>query len=250
MEEKKKKEIKGMIIRFSISLLIIGVILLVAYLIFRHLGYTSMSKEILQEKIEKTGAWGPIVFIFVSFLQVTFIPIPGMVTILAGNLLFGPWISLLYSFIGMFLGSVLAFKLGRVLGRPFVNWIVGDKETVDKYLNKARGKEVVAFFFMFLLPMFPDDALCSIAGITPIKWPEFILMQLISKPIGILGTLFFMSGEIIPFRGWGLFVIGGVAVLSVIAFIICFKNAEKINDKLNAFFEKIARKFKKKKAEN
>lgn len=244
MDDKKKKEIKGMIIRFSISLLIIGIILLIVYLIFRHLGYTSMSKEILQEKIEKTGAWGPIVFIVVSFLQVTFIPIPGAVTILAGNLLFGPWLSLFYSFIGMFLGSMLAFKLGRVLGRPFVNWVVGDKETVDQYLNKARGKEFVVFFFMFLLPMFPDDALCSIAGITPLKWSEFIFMQSISKPIGILGTLFFMSGEIIPFKGWGLIVISVVAILSIIAFIICFKNAEKINEKLNAFFDKIAIKFK------
>ena len=39
--------------------------------------------------------------------------------------------------------------LGRKIGRPFVNWIVGDKETVDYYLKKLKGKETIILFFMF-----------------------------------------------------------------------------------------------------
>ena len=60
---------------------------------------------------------------------------------------------------------------------------------------------------MFLLPMFPDDILCSIAGIMPITYSVFIFMQLITRFTSIGGTLLFMSGEIIPYHGWGLVLI-------------------------------------------
>lgn len=236
----KKVNVKQILIRLGISILIIAAILVGAYFLFRHFGITDISKEQLREKIAQFGVWGALIFIFVSFLQVTFVPIPGAVTILAGNLLFGPWLSLLYSFIGMFLGAVLAFYLGRIFGRPFVNWVVGDKETVESYLKRIKNKEFVVFFFMFLLPLFPDDALCAVAGITKLRWRDFILMQVITRPTSILGTLFFMSGEIIPYHGWGLIVLGAVCVLSIIAFIISYKNADKINAWLDRFFEKVA----------
>ena len=44
---------------------------------------------------------------------------------------------------------------------------------------------------MFLLPMFPDDILCSIAGIMPITYSVFIFMQLITRFTSIGGTLLF-----------------------------------------------------------
>ena len=75
--------------------------------------------------VNKTGIWAPLAYIAISFLQVTFIPIPGMVSILAGILLFEPWQAFLYSLIGMFLGGSFGFYLGRVLGKKFVYWIVG-----------------------------------------------------------------------------------------------------------------------------
>jgi uncharacterized membrane protein YdjX (TVP38/TMEM64 family) len=188
--------------------------------------------------------WAPLVFIAISFLQVTFIPIPGAVTILAGSYLFGAWLSYLYSYIGFMLGSIVAFWLGKKIGRPFVNWVFGSKEEVDSYLARLKGKEKVCLFFMFLLPMFPDDALCAIAGILPISWTEFLIMQIITRATSIAGTLFFMSGEIIPFHGWGLVVIGLVAVLAIVAFIICYKNAEKLNAAFDKSMTKLASLFK------
>lgn len=229
---------KKVILRLLLSILVVIIILGILYFICYKLGYTNMNKETLREMIEKTGAWGPLIFILISFLQVTFIPIPGAVTILAGNLLFGPLLAIIYSFIGMFLGALLAFALGRWLGRPFVNWIMGDKETVDKYLERIKSKETVILFFMFLLPFFPDDALCSLAGITALSWPVFTVMQIITRLVSISGTILFMSGEIIPYHGWGLVVIIGIAIISIICFIIAMKKA----DKINAFLEKRGKK--------
>lgn len=212
-----------------------------------HIDYQDLkNKETVQSIVSKSGGYAVLVFVLLSFLQVTFIPIPGAVTIIAGNYLFGFWESLFYSYIGMMLGSFFAFYLGRKIGRPFVNWVVGDKETVDKYLIRLKGKETVLLFFMFLFPMFPDDLLCSVAGITPITWFKFIVMQIITRFTSILGTLIFMSGNIIPYNAWGITLIVFLCLLALLAFVIAFKHADQINKFIDTFAEKITKKITKK----
>lgn len=236
--ENKKIDVKKTIIKLVSSIIVIAIFVVLLLVLFKALGIDSLNEEKIQTEISKLGVWAPLAFIFLSFLQVTFVPIPGAVTIIAGNYLFGTWLSFLYSYIGMFLGALLAFFLGRKIGRPFVNWIVGDKETVDYYLKKLKGKETIILFFMFLLPMFPDDILCSIAGIMPITYSVFIFMQLITRFTSIGGTLLFMSGEIIPYHGWGLVLIIFLNILAIIAFILAMKRSEKINDYLISFVDK------------
>lgn len=224
---------KKAIVRLLCSAAVIALILLGAYFIFKACGITDLTKEQLQEYISSTGAVAPLVFIGVSFLQVTFVPIPGAVTILAGNYLFGAGLSFLYSYIGMMLGGLLAFYLGRLIGRPYINWVAGGKEQADGWIKRLKGRETVFLFFAFLLPLFPDDLLCSVAGILPISFMTFLIMQIITRATSIGGTLLFMSGEVIPYHGWGLWVLGVIVVLSIAAFIVSLKYA----DKLNAFFD-------------
>ncbi len=240
MAEKKEKKIdwKSVAIKLGVTALIIAAVIVGGYFLMDRFGLIGLTKEELQEFVAGTGAWAPAVFIFVSFLQVSFVPIPGAVTIVAGNYLFGFWQSFLYSYLGMMIGSILAFALGKFIGRPFVNWIAGDKETVDYYLEKLRGRENVVLFFMFLLPFFPDDILCSIAGIMPLGWVGFIIMQVITRATSILATLLFMSGELIPYTGWGIPVLITLGILAVIAFIISFKYSDKINDWFVSLFKR------------
>ena len=241
------QENKKVILKLVISVLVIGVIILAVYLLFRGLGWTELTKEELQDFIKSTGAIAPLVFIAVSFAQVTLIPIPGAVTILAGNYLFGFWLSLLYSYIGMMLGGIVAFALGRIIGRPFVNWVAGSKEKADEWIKKLKGRETVFLFFAFLLPLFPDDILCSVAGILPISWITFIVMQVITRFTSISGTLIFMSGEVIPYHGWGLVILITIFALAIVAFIISVKYAEKLNKIFSDYIDKITGKIKKKK---
>lgn len=235
----KKIDWKKTIIRLLIGALILGLFFLGIYLLLDYLGYSSLTREQLQELVEKTGIYGKLVFILISFLQVTFVPIPGAITILAGNYLFGFWWSFILSFIGFFIGSLLAFFLGKTIGMRFVIWAVGDKEIVDYYLNKLHGKENVLLFFMFLFPLFPDDALCSIAGLTKMNYLTFIIMQLITRATSILGTLIFMSGNFIPYEGWGLVVIIGGCILGIVAFIFAYKYSDQINNFLENISYKI-----------
>lgn len=242
----KNINIKKMIIKLLIGVLFLLLFFVVIYLILKHFGYADMNQEQLQELIKKAGVYGKIVFVTITFLQVTFIPIPSAVTILSGLYLYGFWKSFFLSFIGLFLGSMFAFFLGRKIGRRFVDWVMGSKEETDYYLSKLKGKETVLLFFMFVLPAFPDDALCAVAGITNINKWVFTMMQIMTRPISILGTLIFMSRMIIPFEGLGLVLIILIAIISIIAFILIFKNSDRINNSLEKISLKITNKFKKK----
>lgn len=236
-----EKTTKKIIVKISVSLLVIIGLLIGIYFIFRHFGITKLSKEQLQEYINNTGVVAPLLFIAVSFLQVTFVPIPSTVTILAGSYLFGAGISFLYSLIGIMTGSLLAFGLGKWVGRKYVNWIVGSKEKVDEWLEKFKGRSNVLLFFMFLLPGFPDDLLCSIAGITTLGWLGFTAMQIVCRSVAIGATLLFMSGEVIPYHGWGIPVLVTLGILVLIGFILCFKYADKINAAVCKLSERITK---------
>ncbi len=246
----KKKQILTAILKMLFSLLIIVIFFVLLFLFLHyamHIDFKDLKdREMVQKIIAEKGSYAPIIFILISFLQVTFIPIPGSVTIIAGSYLFGFFQSFIYSYIGMLIGSILAFYLGRIIGRPFVNWVVGDSLTVDKYLNRFKGKETILLFFMFLFPFFPDDLLCSLAGITPLSWGRFIIMQIITRATSILGTLIFMSGEIIPYNAWGITLLVILSIFALIAFIISYKNADKINEFIDKLALKITNKFKKK----
>ncbi len=241
MSEKKKT-----VLKLTGSLLILGLVMTGAYWIMRTLGLTELTREELQAFIESTGVIAPLIFIGISFLQVTFVPIPGMVTILAGSYVFGAGRSFLYSYIGMLSGAMFAYLLGKLVGRPFVNWLSGGQEKTDEWLKKLHGKENVLLFFMFLFPCFPDDLLCSVAGILPISPRSFFVMQIVTRLTSVGATLFLMSGEIIPFEGWGLVVLGAIAVVGVVAFVICFRKAENINVFFSDLVNKLVDKLKKK----
>lgn len=233
-------------LRLAFSCIVILTVLVIAYIFFNAYGITKLSREQIQDYIESSGAIAPLVFIVISFLQVTFVPIPGAVTILAGNYIFGPWLSFLYSYIGMLIGAIVGFYLGRLIGRPFINWVAGGKEVADGWIKRLKGREKVFLFFAFLLPLFPDDLLCSIAGILPISFMSFLVMQLLTRATSIGGTLLFMSGEVIPYNGFGWVFIALISIISISIFVLGIKHADKLNGIFDKFINKLL-KYKKKK---
>lgn len=246
MKENKKEEANSKektLIKLFASGLAIFILLFIAYYIYSKLGLNELkNREKLQEYIASFGMLAPLLFILVSFLQVSFVPIPGSVTIIAGVYLFGVWGSFIYSYIGMMIGSIVAFYLGRLLGRPFVNYVAGGKEKVDKILERIKNKQNVVLFFAFLLPFFPDDLLCSVCGILTMGFPLFLLMQIITRATSILATIFFMSGSYIPYNGWGIPVLIAIGILAIVAFIISYRYSERIE---SFFISKLSRKKKK-----
>ena len=82
---------------------------------------------------------------------------------------------------------------------------------------------------MFLLPMFPDDVLCFVAGLSTMSWPYFTVMILITRALGIVMTSYSLNGSIIPYNTWwGLLCWALIGVAVIVLFIFLYRKGDKI----------------------
>lgn len=159
------------------------------------------SIENFRQFISSFGYWAVLIFIVFQFLQVVILPIPGIVSVGAGVLLFGPLLSALYSCIGIIIGSLLAFYVGRRFGSKGVSFLIG-KSNLEKGLKLIEGKDKYLFTFMFLFPFFPDDLLCFLAGVTKIDNRFFIIMIIITRFVSIFTSAFSLNNNLLPYNTW------------------------------------------------
>ena len=221
---------------------IVFAIIALGYLVLKLTGVLDLfdSAESLKELILSTGIWSRLVFVFVQFLQVTFLPVPAMVTTIAGTLIFGAFETFLLSIVAIMLGRLFAFWLGRKFGMPLVKWMVGQEDATKWSQVLGRGK--YTYFLMLLFPLFPDDILCMIAGITTMSWKFYIVANAIAVVITNFAMCFFASGELIPFSGWGIPVWIVLGVLLVVAIFCSFKYQDKIEQVVYRLGEILGRK--------
>ena len=129
---------------------------------------------------------GPVIFIFIQILQVVIPIIPGGISTAAGVLIFGPYAGFIYNYVGICIGSIIIFLLGRRYGKPFILSMISDK-TYNKYIgwldNQNRFEKL--FALAIFLPVAPDDALCLMAGLTNISVKRYTLIILIAKQLSI-----------------------------------------------------------------
>lgn len=198
------------------------------------------SVEKIRSLILGIGLYGRIIFVLLQFLQVTFLPIPASVLVIAGSLVYGPIQASLLSLSGILLGSALVFFLGKTFGKKLVVFMVG-KESCNKWI-KFLDNGKYSYIIMMLLPFFPDDVLCLVAGVTNMSWPFFIVTQFLTRPVGVITTAYFSSGEIIPYHGWGLIVWGIIVVIALISIILTTKYKNQIEGFMNKLFKRKSKK--------
>lgn len=217
--------------RFFYVLFIIYTIVVIGYAILYSLGIleTISSVSGLKEYILSTKEKGVFVYILIQTAQVIFLPVPAAVICVVGSLIYGPLLGALYCTIGILLGSYISFFLGKSFGYKLVSWIVGQSNT-NKYSEIIRKRGGFFLCLAFLLPMFPDDILCLIAGITNMTFKSFFLVSTITRPIGVIFMAFFGSGQLIPFSGWGLYVWGIILVLAIIMVVVTYKYQDKMEE--------------------
>jgi len=126
------------------------------------------------------GPYTAPVFILVQALQVVFAPVPGEVTGFVGGYLFGNTWGVIFSTIGLMLGSSLAFGIARALGMKFVERVV-KKEYIDKFNFFVTHKGLYIAFILFVIPGLPKDSLCYLLGLTHMRFLDFFLMNLIGR---------------------------------------------------------------------
>ncbi len=162
-----------------------------------------------------TGWWGPAVFIL-GYATLTLAPIPKSVLSIAAGLVFGLAAGIAVVFAAAILGAVVAFWLGRLLGREAVERFTGARvERIDELLRR-RG--LAAMIGVRLIPVLPFTVINYAAGLTSLRWRPYFL----GTAIGILpGTVSFVTlGASGLQPGWPLYLALGILALLSLAGLV------------------------------
>lgn len=152
------------------------------------------SQQTMEEAIAGLGMAGPVIFILIQSAQVVLPVLPGGISCLAGVILFGAVKGFLYNYIGICMGSLLAFALAKNYGRPLLPKLFG-KDLLRKYDGWTGDSHHFErmFTLAIFLPVAPDDFLCYLAGTTSMSWEKFTSVILLGKPFAILMYSLFLN---------------------------------------------------------
>ncbi len=163
---------------------VLGALFCVLFVIYGFQQRIFTSQEALERFVAGFGVFGAAVFILFQVVQVVVPILPGGLGCLAGVLLFGPVWGFVYNYVGICLGSLAAFLLAKLYGRPILNMMF-KTETIQKY-EVWTGRHFSKWFAAAIFfPVAPDDFLCWLAGTTKMSFGTFSAIILLGKPASI-----------------------------------------------------------------
>jgi uncharacterized membrane protein YdjX (TVP38/TMEM64 family) len=157
------------------------------------------------------GSWGALALFSLLVLQVFIAVIPGHALMLAGGYVYGFALSLLITLTSTVLGSQIAFLVARRYGRAAV-YRLARPEIILKWDRLASRQGALFYFFAFVLPIFPSDLMCYVAGLGTIPARRFFLANVLGRFVcAAFITLIGSNGLHMPALFWAasLLVVGG-----------------------------------------
>jgi len=182
--------------------------------------------------ISEHRANASVIFIGLQALQVVAAPVPGEATGFVGGMFFGTAWGILYSTIGLTIGSWIAFMLARLAGRPLVEMVV-KAETIKRYDYVMKHKGLFLAFLMFLIPGFPKDILCYLLGLGHMGQRDFLLVSTTGRLLGT--TLLTVGGTLFRDKHYGaLFTLLGISLFLILLTMVYRETIERWFRRLRA----------------
>lgn len=160
----------------------------------------------LQLWLDHAGIWAPIVYIFV-YTVATLLVLPSTALNLTGGAIFGPWLGTLWTSIAAIIAAIVAFAFTRTVGRDAIaRRLAGRWQAMDAEMRQG------GLFYMFairLLPIIPYGLVNFAAGLTSIRFRDYLLGTTLGTVPGILpfvmlgssGLQAMRTGDFMPLVG-------------------------------------------------
>ena len=148
---------------------------------------------VLRDFILSFGVAAPLVYAALYTLAV-FIPYGTTVLSVAAGLAFGVVFGAILTFAITLVASLLPMSVARRLGRGWVEHKIGGTR-VERYADLINRNAFVVFFYLRLIPSIPYEIQNYIAGISRIRYRQFLLASFLGN-----GPIIF----ILTFMGDGL----------------------------------------------
>lgn len=191
--------------KFKRVVIILAIVLLICalsaglYFLLDYFNITSVST--LRKFISNFGAWGWLVFLIVEVVISTplfVIPLEDELWVTLAILLFGAKLGCILSVSAMLISSALLYLFGRTCGFNLIKKFVGEKTLIDVQ-QKFSVKSKLSLPFLYLIPFFPHDVLCIVAGSSKMSFWYFIIITALMRSIEII-SICFLGGGLIK---WG-----------------------------------------------
>jgi len=167
-------------------------------------------REAVSQAILNSGFWGPAI-LFILFVLQTFIAfIPGQALMVASGYIYGFTGGFLITWISLVVGGQMAFWLARRYGRRFAaKWI--SPVVLDRWDKSAARQDIGFYAISLVLPFFPNDAMCYVAGLGRMSAKRFLIANILGRGMASFITVFVGAyGSKIPVQVW---VGAGVLIL-------------------------------------
>lgn len=208
------KEYNGkfiMKLMLMLSVLIIGIFILRGTTFYQNLTDLFTNQQKITNYLESYGRIGPIIFFILQVLQVIVSPIPGNITTILGGNIFGLADGLVLNISSIFIGSILAYMLARTFGHKLVLKFIGENN-YNKYIGLFNKKQKLVLLVIFLLPFFPDDMFCFLAGLSLLSIRSYIILLIVGRlPVIAIQTI--LGSGLLKLNQTTYLIVGGVAIV-------------------------------------
>lgn len=168
--------------------------------------------DTLRGHVADAGVWGPVLFA-AGYAVGTVLLVPGVLLTAAAGALFGVVGGSVVVLVGATLGAVASFLLGRSLGRPAVERLVGGRlDRLDGFLAR-RG--LVAVVGLRLAPLVPFALLNYGSGVTAVRLRDYTIGSAIGMTPGIVAYTAVGGSLTDPTSPQFLIALTGLGILSV-----------------------------------
>ena len=161
-----------------------------------------INQEQLQVWLQQMGIWAPIIYISLYTLG-TLLILPSTPLNLTGGAIFGIWWGTLWTTVAAVVAAVVAFIFTRSIGRELIaKKLAGRWEAIDAEIYHG------GLFYMFairLLPIIPYGLVNFTAGLTSIRYRDYLTGTILGTVPGVLpfvmmgaGLQALSQGNIIP----------------------------------------------------
>jgi uncharacterized membrane protein YdjX (TVP38/TMEM64 family) len=172
------------------SVIILTIICIIATVLGIYL-LGGISPEQLQAWLKKMGVWAPIIYIILYTIG-TILILPSTPLNLSGGALFGVWWGTIWTAIAAMIAAIVAFFFTRTIGRELVaRKMAGRWEAIDAEMRQG------GLFYMFairLLPIIPYGIVNFAAGLTSIRFRDYLVGTALGTVPGILPFVMMGSG--------------------------------------------------------
>lgn len=211
--------------RFILVIIIAGVFLFAMEQGIRYATGDLFSADRLNNWLENNKSWAWAVILILWQIQAVIAPLPAPLLIMTTAVIYadtplGILFAIIITWIGAMMGAIFCFGLSRHYGRDWVmrKGHLDKMSDLDGYLEE-KGAYVI--FLTRLIPILSFDLVSYAAGLTKLKWKDFILATGLGMlPTNVIFILF--AAEAISQDQTGLKIISivGLIMLAIASYLL------------------------------